>query len=1076
MMKWRSRWTSVLVAASVVGGTAAAQGTGPTITGTVHTEAGAALPAVSVSIPSLGVGAYTDAAGKYRFTVPAARATGRVTLMARRVGYQPRTVTVDLAGASTITQDFALANAPTQLSGVVVTALGIQKRKSELGTAVQQVSSEELTRTPAMNVVSDLSGKVSGVNIQGSGVQGGSTSIVIRGQNSITGNNQPLFIVDGVPLYDFNRGGSPGGGSLIPGRTPPQDFGSSISDIDPDNIASVSVLKGPNAAALYGSRAANGVIIITTKQGEATAGKVNTSITASYLFDTPSILPNYQNVYGQGAGGEFAFVNGAGAGTADDLDQSFGPKMDGRLIPQFTSPVGPKGSLVPTPFLPHPDNVRSFFNTGGTFDGNVAFSGGTDRANARLSVGTQRVKGLVPSSAWQKFSGTLVGTFRVSSRLTTSASLQYLRDQAQDRPGVGYTNSILEQFIWFGRQVDLNALKTFAVQPNQLNAVPQWTCNQQYNWNCNFHNNPYWLQVMNPEHDSRDNLLGSVQGTYTLTPWLNAQLRSGSNVFRFNSENDVAGGNNQQGLIDPSYNGGFSFYSNYNNENNTQLLFTANKQATSAIALNGVLGGNVRKVSYNSNGQGTTGILAPGIYNVSNAAITPTITNYTERRQTNSVFGSASFTLDNWWTVEATARNDWSSTLPKANNSYFYPSFNTSLVLSDAIPALRHNAVVSYLKVRGSVADVGADAGAYQLQTVYNGSSNKFAGSPLFTYSDVKANPDLKPEITRAQEGGLELGLFNNRITADASWYRKATMNQVINLPVSASSGFSTVATNAGKIVNAGVDATLTVIPIETGPDGFRWTSTFNYSHNQSKVAALTPGVSTLVLGSQWGLQTQARVGFPYGEFFGYSYARDSLGNILTSGGIPDFGPLKVLGNIQPRWTGGWGNEFRYKHVTLSGLFDFHVGGDIFSISNMFGNYAGVFKESLRGREVDWNKPGLVVKGVDDVTGKPNTDTVTAENYWQNLFELHEAWMYKDTWVKLRELRLSIDLPTSWAGHLNASAVNVAFIGRNLWLVKSGVPNIDPEVNYSTGNSTQGFEFAPVPNPRSVGVNVRITP
>jgi TonB-linked SusC/RagA family outer membrane protein len=1037
-----------------IAATAAHAQSGGTVTGSVTSEGGAPLPSASVSIPSLGVGAYTNEQGEYKFTIPASRMNGQtVAITARRVGYAPKTVNITLSGSS-VSQSFQLTVNASQLSGVVVTALGQEKEKSQIGTAVQTLSSNDLNTTHDQNVVNQISGKVAGVSISGSGTQGGSTNIVIRGQNSITGNNQPLFVVDGVPIFNDDRGSDANGG----GRG--LDFGSTVQDINPDDIASLTVLKGPNAAAIYGSRGANGVILITTKKGGRTGGKINTQITSSYTWDSPSILPKYQNLYGQGSGGEFSYVDGQGGGVQDGNDQSFGPRLNGQLIPQFDSPVV-NGVRQPTPFIAHPNNVESFFNTGHTFTNNIAFSGGTDKAQARVSVGNENVQGYIPNNTFHKFTGLLNGSLDVNDRLTTSANVQYVNNTARNRPGVGYNTGILEQFIWFGRQVDMNALKN-----KQYNAD-----GSLFNWNSNYHNNPYYLQYDNPESDDRDRVIASATARYKLADWLTASLRSGTDLYRYNINQNAAAGNIN--FTNLQYNGGFYNFNNYNNANNTELLFTANKQVGSRLQLNATAGGNRRFETYKSNSLASNAILAAGIYNVSNSAVAPTTANYLSRLQQNSVYGSGSFTLNGYWTVEATARNDWSSTLPKGNNSYFYPSVNSSLVLTDLMPSLK-NSVLSYAKIRGSVARVGNDAGVYQLATTYVGNANKFNGLAQYSINTQLANANLLPEMTKSGEAGIELGLFNSRATIDATYYRKATVNQIVPVTLSPTTGFASRWINAGKMLNAGFEGQFSVTPIKTA-GGFEWTSTFNYAQNRNKVVSLYPGLQTIVLGSSWTANTEARVGQPYGVIFGNPFKRDSLGRLVLSGGLPqaDLSNRKVLGNIQPKWTGGWSNEVRMGKLTASALVDIHKGGSIFSVSNMFGEYAGVFASSLKGREVDWDKPGIVVKGVNS-KGVANTTTVTAEDYFQSLFKIHEAYVYDDSWVKLRELRVGYDLPAGFANSLRASNVNLSLVGRNL-LTHSKVPNIDPEFSYTTGNF-QGMEFAALPNTKSIGLNLRITP
>lgn len=1073
-------------------GARAQQGT--TISGHVTTGANTPLAAASVGITALSSGAFTDAQGAYSFTVPASRVTGQtVTLTARRIGYQPKTVTITLTGAS-ITHDFVLSPSATELVGVVVTALGVTRERSTLGTAQQQLSSNELNNTKTLNIIDQIAGKVSGVQITSAGTQGGSSSIVIRGQNSITSSNQPLFVVDGVPISNQSRGGSPNGA---------WDFGSGVSDLNPEDVQTMSVLKGPNAAALYGSRAANGVIVITTKKGLATGGRGRIDVSTVYTMDRPSRLWDYQNQYGQGAGGEFMYVDGAGGGVHDDLDQSFGPKTDGRThgctfvaktttydqsapCLQFTSPD------AASPWVSYPDNVKSFFNTGRTTSTTVAAAGGTDRVNARLSLGSDNTTGIIPNNFFQKTSGLLSGNLNVNDRLSTNATLQYIRNTARNRPGTGYNTGILEQFIWFGRNVDVKALKNY----KQTGAANNGPADREYNWNYNFHNNPWWQQYEQPEYDARDRFIATASATYKLLDWLNTTLSSGSDIFRYNIDQRFAHGYLQNAQSDPSYQGGFAFTNDYRNDNNTQLLFTGTHTLGRRLQFNGTAGGNLRAEQSTSTVTSTNGLSVADIYNVSNAAITPTLSQFVSRRQVNSAFGSAAFTYDGWWTVEGTARNDWSSTLPAGANSYFYPSVNSSLVLSDAFPSLRDHGI-SYLKLRGSLAQVGNDAPPYDLRTTYTGSSQKFAGLPQFSLSNTIANPTLKPEITRSAEGGVEVGLFDGRVTLDASYYGKSTRDQIFDIAISPTSGFSFKTINAGRIDNKGVEALLTLVPLRS-IDGLQWTSTFNYTKNRSKVVTLGPGVTNIRLGTTWSTETQARVGEPYGAIFGYSFLRDSAtGQRIINGGVTSRGPLKVLGNVQPNWLGSFNNEFRYRSYSLNVLFDVRRGGQFFSVSNFWGDYAGITQASLRGREVDWNNPGVVAEGmarsscgagsgtITDqnspylgffrcVGGKANTDTVTSEDYFQSIYPVVESSILTDNWVKLRELRLSIELPPSITKKLFSQSASISFIGRNLALW-SNVPNIDPEFSYTTGNYL-GAEFAALPNPRSFGVSIRVTP
>jgi len=1074
------------VAGAVLGlSPAFAQAQGTTISGQVTGTGGAPVVGASVSIPTLRVGGFTDDQGRYTFTAPASATGTTVTLLARRLGFTPSSATVTLNG-SAVTQNYSLSTAATELQGVVVTALGLTREKSRLGTAQQQLTNAEINQTKALNVVEQLEGKVSGVTITGASTQGGSANIVIRGANSITGSNQPVFIIDGVPIAQADHGADSNGG---------YDLGSGVSDINASDIATISVLKGPNAAALYGSRAANGVIIITTKKGGSSGNRANTEINTSYSWERPSILPQFQNLYGQGAGGQFQYIDGQGGGNNDFNDQSYGPRLDGRttgcvFVPntttydktvpctQFNSPriagcdlaTSTTGCLAGIPWIAHPDNVESFFNTGHTASTTVAVSGGTDRANARLSLGRDNVTGFIPNNQFSKTSALLNGSLKITDRLTTDANVQYVHNVAMNRPGTGYANSVMEGlFVWFGRQVDMNALRNYQLGATANNGPS----NREFNWNYNFHNNPFWMQYENPLQDVRDRVLGSVAATYKLTDWLSAVARTGSDIYRFNVDHDFATGNIEGNGVDPKYFGAFGLFNEYSNQNNSSVLLNADKAVGNHFQVTGTFGGNNRKEVYNNTNTYTSGISVPGIYNVSNAAVTPQLGQFASRREVNSVYGSAAVTLNNWWTVEGTARNDWSSTLPAGNNSYFYPSLSTSIVVTDALPALK-NSVISYLKVRASTARVGNDADPYKLRTTYSGLSTKFGSLPQFTLQNALANGALKPENTSAGEFGLEVSLFNGRATFDGSLYNKATRNQIFTIPVSPASGFSTKSVNAGEITNKGGEFLLGITPIQS-ESGFSWTSTFNYSRNKSMVTSLAPGIKTFIIGSTWYTNIEARAGQPYGSIFAYTLQRDSAtGLLLTDGGLTVLGARKVVGNIQPKWTGGWSNQFNYKSLSLNALFDIKRGGNIVSITNFFGDYTGVLAQTLKGREVDWNNPGLVVKGIDINTRQPNTVNVTTEQYLQNIFPSTEPYVYDASYVKLREVRVGLDLPQRYASMFNAHSINVALSGRNLhtW---TKVPNIDPEFAFQSGNF-QGIEFAALPTARSIGLNVRITP
>jgi outer membrane receptor protein involved in Fe transport len=643
--------------------------------------------------------------------------------------------------------------------------------------------------------------------------------------------------------------------------------------------------------------------------------------------------------------------------------------------------------------------VSSFFNTGHTKDATFAVSGGTDKANARLSVTGENVDGLIPNQFLRRLGGMASGQLQANDKLTLNGSVSYTRNDATNRPGQGYTASIVEGlYVWFGRQVDMNALKTFWDSSAAKNNGPS---NREYNWNYSYHNNPYWWQYDNPEQDQRDRVIATGSATFKFTPWLNATVRSGTDTYRYNINADYAEGNielnNGSTAVNPAYNGAFTLVGDAYTENNTDLLVVANKDVTQSLTLNGTVGGNRRYSTFNENTVTVNGITVPDIYNVANAGLTPVNGQTTTNLAVNSFYGSGSFTWKGWWTVEGTARNDWSSTLPQGANSYFYPSVNSSLVLSDAIPAIRVGPI-SYLKLRGGAARVGNDAPPYSLFTTFAGNPSKFNGQPLFSLGNSLLNRNLKPETTVSNEGGFELGLWNGRVSIDASLYDKATNDEITNVTIPASTGYSSKLVNAGKIDNKGYEALISFEPVRTG--NWDWNSSFNFSHNRAKVISLLNGVQAINFGGfQGSVSVEARIGQPYGDLRGYAIKRDpktGLPLLADDGTYQSTDTMAVFGSIQPDWTGGWVNTVRYKRFTVSGTLDIRHGGKLFSGTNFYGQATGTLASTMYGREVDWDKPGVVINGIIESTGQKNTTNITSEQYFQSLSynSISEPYVY----------------------------------------------------------------------------------
>jgi TonB-linked SusC/RagA family outer membrane protein len=1040
------------------GGVSEVQAQERTITGRV-TSADTQQPLVGVQVLVRGTaaGTLTDPSGNYSLRVPA----GATTLTFSSIGF--RSADVAIAGQNTI--NVSLAPAAVQLEGLVVTAMGITQKERAIATSVQTVSAEELMQAREPNLVAALSGKAAGVEIRSTGTQGGSSRVVIRGASSITGNNQPLFIVDGMPIDNSSPIITGGGGSAAQGTAGSVDYGNAAQDINPNDIESITVLKGPNAAALYGSRAANGAIVITTKSGRAALGRRGGIVSASQnvSFESPLRLPSYQNEFGQGLNGQFSYVDGKGAGLNDGVDESWGPRMDGRAICQFNSPGAGTPNCQATPWVAHPNNVASFFETGRTLTTNVAFAAASDNANVRLSVTNMDVDGMYPETRIKRLTTALNGGAELMERLNVDGAVQYIRSEGNNRPGSGYlgTNP-MQQFVWFGRQVDMGALKSFRNADGTL-----------FNWNHQYFGNPYFMAQENRNEDQRDRIIGNLGATLRVTPWLNARLTSGTDWYEDLRTRTYAHGN-----IGLAFAQAGGLYENqiYRQETNHNFILSANRDLTPDVTFSANAGAGRRISDGRFHNMGATALTVPGVYNFSNASASPNIFNSIEKKRVNSLYGQAQFGFRNFWFVDVTGRNDWSSTLPEGNNSYFYPSISSSLVVSDLVPALQ-NSPVGFAKVRASWARVGNDADPYQTQVSFS-PGVPWSGSPTFTVPNRLPNLGLKPEETTSFEVGTDLRLFQDRLGFDFTWYNQQTINQILPVQVSSASGYSSRVINAGKMENKGIELLTTLTPVRL-QNGFQWDVAANFARNRNMVVDLAEDLETLVLGSYWSLNIEARKGHPYGTIWGRQFVRDPQGNIVVgSNGRPlnlNTNPQGVLGNYNPDWTGSLTNTLRYRNVDFSFMFDTQQGGSVFSVTQMFGNYAGVLPETLAGRGYD-GVDSMLVQGVQFVNGQyvPNTTRTTAQLYHRGMFGLQEPFVLDASFIKLREARLGYAVPASVTQRMRLSNMHVAVVGRNLWL-STPMPHIDPEVAFDASN-VQGLEFGSLPSARSIGFHVSVTP
>jgi TonB-linked SusC/RagA family outer membrane protein len=1019
---------------------------------------GTPLPGVSVVVKGTLTGTVTDINGKYTLAVPA----GYDELIFSFVGMLTKETKIDKRAII----DVGMEDDVVGLNEVVVTALGISREKKSLGYSVQDMKGEELAKAKETNIVNSLSGKISGVQItNSSGAVGSSSRVIIRGVGSLGGNNQPLFIVDGVPISntDFAAGDGLGGKGRTTGKTNGTNRGNGAADINPDDVESISVLKGPNAAALYGSRAANGVILITTKSGSsgaATRRGLNIELSNSTTFEKPLRMPNFQNSYGQGAEGVFSFVDGAGGGTKDGVDESWGPKLDaGLMIPQYNSPVV-DGVRQPTPWVSSPDNIKDFLETGVTTTTNLAVIGGYTDANFRLSYTNMNQKGMLPNTDYIKNTISLGASANATDKLNISGTVNYIAAKSNNLPGYGYdAQNVFQQFLWAARQVYYPDLK------NYTNAD-----GSKYNWNYNYHNNPYFTLNENLNTLDRDRLFGNAKALYKFTNDLSAFIRTGIDYYSNLSTERAAWGDidNAYGFYDES----LSTF----REVNTDFLVMYNKKVSETFDFNINVGGNNMRQNYHATFGAADELAVEAVYTLANSKVPLRATSTIREKSINSLYYSGQVGFKSALFFEFTGRNDWSSTLPSTNWSYFYPSFTLSSVLTDLIK-MKDTKTLSYAKVRAGYAIVGSDTDPYNLLPVLSfgsgwNSSTKYLN--LFV-PDALPNADLQPQKVYGFEVGGELKFFMNRISLDITYYNQQTKNQIIAIPVSASSGYTSKYINAGQIDNKGIEITFGAIPFKSD-NGFNWDIYLNFAKNTNEVVALAPGVEQYELGTYWDLKVMAIPGQPYGSLYGADYLRDPDGNIINRNGVPVKGDLKILGNYQPDWIGGITNVFNFKGFELSWLVDIHKGGDIYCMTNAWGRYAGALDETLIGRE--GGIVGIGVKEVLDAEGNvtgyvPNDVVVTAEEYNHAAFtnSIPAGSIFDATYVKLREVRFGYTFKN--LANFPIKGINISLVGRNLAILYSTIPHVDPETSFTNGN-VQGLEFGQLPSARSFGFNINL--
>ena len=1013
------------------------------VTGTVEDALGPVAGA-SVVIKGTTNGTMTDMDGN--FTLDGVK-NGDI-IQISFIGYA--TQEIPYAGQASLSVH--LEEDTQKLDEVVVTALGMKRDKKALGYAMQELKGDELLSSREPNLANSLSGKVSGLQIvRSSNGVGGSSKIVLRGNSSLTGSNQPLIVVDGTPMDNFT-----GGVDDVWGNSG-ADMGNGLSDINPEDIESMTVLKGASAAALYGSRAGNGVILITTKSGRKNEGlgiTVNAGITAESIF----LKPDMQNSFGQGS-----------VGVYDNQSRlSWGPKAEGQTVTDWL------GRQVP---LQTYDNIDAFFHTGTSFNEGVSFQQNINGTSVFASINRSDDAGITPESKLNKTNVTLRATTFLdkAEKWKVDAKVNYINMNAHNRPIQGVNPSNAFNTI-YGLPRSLN-VKEFKSSVDEEGNMIWWDASK------NPQENPYWVTKYRQNNDTRNRLLGNVSLKYAPTNWFDIELRGGTDYYTTTKNEKVyAGGNTSpRGLYNE---GSETFY-----ENNYSFLATARKDNL-LDRLGGFVtfGGNLMMQQRTKMNASAGELLVPDLFSLNNGINKPTVTSELIRRKMNSLYGSLQLNWDGYLFLDVTARNDWSSTMSKDNRSYFYPSVSLSGVISDMLPKIGGNMPewFTFAKVRASYAEVGNDLDPYQLYNNYtvgkdeNGNTTAAPGQILFDSS-------VRSELIKSWEAGLDVRFLQNRLGLDFAWYKTNATRQLLNLPLDPFAGYSSRKVNAGNIQNEGLEISLNGAIFQS-PDvqGFNWNATAQFSLNRNKIIDLYPGVTLYDIKTLDAIQIVATQGSYYGDIYGQTFLRvtdkDSphYGKVIVGDdGLPLISAEKSkVGNQSPDWMLGLTNSFSYKGFNLSFLVDFRIGGDIYSAtaSNLFvrGNAAGTV---VNGERQDFVVPNTVVR--KDGGYVENNVPVTHQNYWERIgstgnYGLPEVFTYDATNIRLRNITLGYTFNRAMLKKTPFLRLNLSATCNNVWMIHYNLPGIDPESVSATNTNATGFENGAAPTSRSFTFNVTV--
>lgn len=1020
-----------------------------TVTGTVTDSDGLPVADAVVKTTS-GKEAYTDENGMFSIE---AKQGDLVTVEAMGLPTQSFAV-----GAGT---DYKVSLKPSEtveLEGAVVTALGITRDKRSLGYASQEVKGDVIQAGRGSNALQSLSGNVAGAQITAPSSLGGSTRITLRGIGSITGENRPLIVIDGIPLANNNVNDTNtqrGGGG--------RDYGDGAFDINPDDVESINVLKGGPASALYGSRAVNGVIMIKTKSGKK--GREEITVNTGVAFESINQIPKLQSLYGGGGSSEFETVNIGGKDyqVVDyATDESWGPRFNNQEVLQWYAfdPEFASDYMKTTPWRASKNDVKSFFNTGVAYTNSVSFTKSYEATNLRVSLSNVNQTGIVPNSSLKKTTASINLSNKFSDVFTVTTNLTYTRTDGFNRPEVGYgDNSVAQKmFQWGQRQLDYNQLKDYKLANGNQRS---WNRTSWDDGTPAYSDNPYWVVNENTSKDKRDRFYGNVEFKYDIAPGLYAIANVMGDTYDMQISERVAVGSQAMSKYSEAY---YKF-----TEMNYEGRLHFDKK-WGDFSLNAFAGVNRRhktqsRLSSSTNG----GLVVPNYYFIGNSLDNPTTSSFRETSEVNSIYGMISLGYKNMLFLEATGRNDWFSSLPIINNSYFYPSVTGSFVFSEVFKP----SWLNFGKLRAGVSQVSSDLTPYQTGDVL-GSSINFNGTPTFIQSNTKMNPLLKPEIKDTWEVGLEASMFNNRFGFDVTYYNEKRTDLLVPVQHSWSTGYGYKWLNAGEMTNEGVEALVNIVPLRN--QDFEWRVTWNFAKNNNKVGKVSDEMDSYNLtNAPFSVQLWALSGQQYGQLRGTDFVYDDQGNkVVDANGFYEKSEVKNLGSIIPDYNMGIRNTFTYKGVALSALIDIQKGGNFFSTSHMWGMYSGMLEETAANGV---RENGVVADGVmwDEGTKSyvKNTTEVSAYDYYKAYYNgVDSQNVFDADYIKLREVTLSYTFPKKWAGPF--ANVTVSAFGRNLATWGLDKKGFDPEMaSYGSGN-IQGIEGGSLPSTRTYGMNLKL--